>query len=27
MNKKAGLYSMRDLLNFKWTIEKKLKLF
>ena len=27
MSKKAGLYSMRDLLNFKWTIKKKLKLF
>ena len=27
MSKKAGLYSMRDLLNFKWIIKKKLKLF
>ena len=27
MSKKAGLYSMRDLLNFKWVIKKKLKLF
>jgi len=27
MSKKAGLYSMRDLLNFKWTIKRKLKLF
>ena len=27
MSKKAGLYSMRDLLNFKWTKNKKLKLF
>ena len=27
MSKKAGLYSMRDLLNFQWTIKKKLKLF
>ena len=25
MKKKAGLYSMRDLLNFKWTVRKKLK--
>jgi hypothetical protein len=27
MNKKPGLYSMRDLLNFKWIIKKKLRLF
>ena len=27
MSKKAGLYSMRDLLNFKLKIKKKLKLF
>mgnify|MGYP003349519738 CR=1 FL=1 len=27
MSKKAGLYSMRDLLKFKWTKEKKQKLF
>ena len=27
MSKKAGLYSMRDLLNFKWTTKKKLKLY
>ena len=26
-NKKPGLYSMRDVLNFKWTIKKNLKLF
>jgi hypothetical protein len=25
MNKKPGLYSMRDLLNFKWIIKKKLR--
>ena len=25
-NKKSGLYSMRDLLNFKWTIKKNLEL-
>jgi len=25
MKKKAGLYSMRDLLNFKWIIKKRLK--
>jgi 4-hydroxy-tetrahydrodipicolinate reductase len=25
INKKPGLYSMRDLLNFKWIIKKKLK--
>ena len=27
MSKKAGLYSMRDLLNFKWIIRKRLKLY
>ena len=27
MNKKPGLYSMRDLLNFKWIIKKRLRLF
>ena len=27
MSKKAGLYSMRDLLNFKWTIRKRPKLY
>jgi len=27
MSKKAGLYSMRDLLNFKWIIKKRLRLF
>jgi len=27
MSKKAGLYSMRDLLNFKWIIGKRLRLF
>jgi len=27
MSKKAGLYSMRDLLNFKWTIKKRLELY
>ena len=27
MSKKAGLYSMRDLLNFKWIIRKRPKLY
>jgi hypothetical protein len=27
MTKKPGLYSMRDLLNFKWPIKKKPKLY
>ena len=27
MTKKPGLYSMRDLLNFKWITKKRLKSF
>jgi hypothetical protein len=27
INKRPGLYSMRDLLSFKWTISKNPRLF